>query len=205
MKKLLIGFGLVLLSCNSNSHKKETVVEMGSNKEIKSVEICNCDSLLKNEEGLMTLNQQPFTGICELYYPNSSTKYMSQQLLDGEVNGSIFYYDKDGNVILEEEYVKGKKIGEKDEILHVNCKELVAKENEREGKIYYYSEKPFTGSCEDYYPNSDQVYLVSNYKNGKLNGYTTYFNKDGSVLIMNKYENNNIVSEFTTSMSEIEK
>lgn len=191
------------MSCNNS--KKDTVVEMGANKEVTSVKSCHCDSLTKNNDGLMVLNNQPFTGVCELYYPNSTTKYMTQQLLDGEINGSIFYYDKDGNVILEEEYVKGKKIGEKDEILQVNCKELVPKKNGNEDKIYYYNDKPFTGTCQDFYPNSDQVYLVSSYKNGKLNGYTTYFNKDGSVLIMNKYENNVVVSEFTTSMSEIEK
>jgi antitoxin component YwqK of YwqJK toxin-antitoxin module len=192
-----------MLSCQNN--KKDTVVEMGSNKELKMIQSCNCDSLTKNKDGLFILNNKLYTGTCELYYPNSNEKYMTKQLLDGQVNGSIFYYDKNGNIILEEEYVKGKKTGNKDELLMVNCKELIVKENDEGEKIYYLNDRPFSGTCEDYYPQSNQTYIISNYKDGKLNGYTTYFNKDGTTLIMNKYEDNQVVYEFTTSMSEIEQ
>lgn len=204
MKKIFVALSLFFfIACQQ--HKKETVIEMGSNKAVEFTQSCQCDSLVKDKNDVLTLNGKIYTGTCDLYYPNSTDKYLTQQILEGVVNGSIFYYDRDGNVILEEEYVKGKKIGEKDEILSVNCKELLAKPNVEGEKIYYYNEKPFTGMCQDFYPESDQVYLVSNYKNGKLNGYTTYFNKDGSVLIMNKYEDNQVVSEYTTSMSEIEE
>lgn len=205
MKNLIFSFSLTLLIMSCKNDKKAPLIEMGSNKEIETLQNCNCDSLTKNEDGTLLLNNKIYTGTCELFYPNSTQKYMVQQILDGQVNGSIFYYDKNGTVILEEEYVKGKKIGNKDEILMVNCKDLVSKDNDTGEKIYYYNDKPFTGTCEDYYPESQQTYIVSNYKDGKLNGYTTYFNKDGSTLIMNKYKDNKVVSEFTTSMSEIEK
>jgi antitoxin component YwqK of YwqJK toxin-antitoxin module len=205
MKKIFSSLSIILLVVSCENDKKETVVELGANKEIENIQSCHCDSLTKNKDGLLILNNRPYTGTCELYYPNSTEKYMVQQLLDGQVNGSIFFYDKNGSIILEEEYVKGKKIGNKNELLMVNCKDLVTKKNDENQKIYYYKDKPFSGTCEDYYPETSQTYMVSNYKDGKLNGYTTYFNKDGSTLIMNKYENNQVVSEFTTTMSEIEK
>jgi len=191
----------MLNSCQTT--QKKTEVELGANKGIEDVQVCHCDSLNMNDRSELMFKGEVFTGVCELYYPNSTNKYVSKQILNGKINGSIFYYDKEGNILVEEEYVNGKKIGEKDQILLVNCKDLSVKEVSNQ-KIYYYNEKPFTGTCQDFYPNSNQAYLVSDYKDGKLNGYTTYFNKDGSVLIMNKYKDNELVSEMTTSFSEIE-
>jgi antitoxin component YwqK of YwqJK toxin-antitoxin module len=168
---------------------------MGSNKSIADTKTIHCDSLSLINDTL-SVDGLPYTGTCYLNYPNSNQKYIEKQLLDGILNGSIFYYDQSGNVILEEFYEKGVKKGTKNEILVVNCKDLKIKEIEEE-PIYYYNDVKFTGTCHDYYPNSEQVYIEKHYKDGMLNGYTTYFNKDGSVLMMSKFEDNKLISEVT--------
>jgi antitoxin component YwqK of YwqJK toxin-antitoxin module len=54
--------------------------------------------------------------------------------------------------------------------------------------IYKLDDVPFTGRCEKFYENSNQLYMESSYKKGILDGYTIYYNRDGSTILMEKYE-----------------
>ncbi len=201
MKKVFVILGLLSfsISCEQSGQKYE--VEIGANLKTDEEITCNCDELEKNDQNLFEFNGDLFTGLCEQSYPNSDEKYMTKQFLEGKVHGSIFYYSQSGEVILEEEYVGGDKVGEKGEILQVNCKALTKKEVDGQN-LFFYNDKLFTGSCKDFYPNSEQTYVETYYKDGMLDGFSTYFNKDGSVLIMQKFEKNILVKEYATSMIE---
>ena len=64
-------------------------------------------------------------------------------------------------------------------------------------KKHYLNNSLYTGKCSDNFPNSDQVYLEANYKDGLLHGYTIYYQKDGKVLMIHNYENGEIIKEIT--------
>jgi antitoxin component YwqK of YwqJK toxin-antitoxin module len=59
---------------------------------------------------------------------------------------------------------------------------------------YLLDDIPYTGSCEEYYPDMNQLYMRINYRDGILQGYSSYFNKDGSTLLIQKYENGELIS-----------
>lgn len=170
-------------------------IELGVNKQSEVMETCNCDSLLSEGDLLKTKSNKVFTGTCYLNYPNSDQRYIEKQILEGKIHGNVTYYDKNDNVLLEEVYVDGQQ--DKNESF-CNCADLVKKESGGEQK-FFLNNKPFTGTCEDYFPNSDQVYLQATYKSGNLDGFVNYFSKNGEVIMMQKYENGEFLKDILPS------
>ena len=195
-------FSIVVLffcffSCESNQQKTE--VELGDNKEIDiDIVTCNCDSLKLNKNNKLTFNNNVFTGICELNYPETEQKYIDKQIVEGEVLGKVSYYSKLGEFLYAEVYNKGKLKSDGQNIHNCNCSELTIKTEDGVNKNYLQNNL-FTGTCEDFYPNSKQVYIESTYKNGLLDGYTTYFNKNGSTIYMQKYKVGQLLKEIYPS------
>jgi len=194
MKKFI--FSLItlffLIACNSNQTKTE--VELGTNNESDISESCYCDSLKKNLENRLELNHKLYSGSCFSNYPNSKQKYIEKQIFEGKYHGKITYYDKNGKKLYSETYNKGESLGDLEHQPNCNCNDIKLKD-ENGIKKYYYKDVLYTGKCSDYYPNTNQVYLESNYQNGLLHGFTIYYQKDGKVLMIHDYENGKIIKE----------
>lgn len=79
-------------------------------------ETCDCEELEKFEraDGIVIHKyfNDPFTGYCKRFYPApyEDKVYLEAQYKNGKLHGSTIMYDKSGNIILEEKYVKGEKI-----------------------------------------------------------------------------------------------
>lgn len=188
MKNLFLSaLTLIFFACNSSSEPQKTEVEMGNNMESDITAICNCDELEENDEKLLQLNGTIYTGNCFLNYPNSDEKYIEKQILNGKVHGKIAYFDKNGGLLFEETYNDGNLVGDLENSSVCDCSDIVLDKSDGTPK-YYLNDILYTGSCEDYYPNSEQLYLESNYKDGQLDGFTIYYQKDGSVLMMQNYK-----------------
>jgi len=115
--------------------------------------------------------------------------------MNGRLHGKVSYFDREGNILIEEMYENGKqkRMGGTDESISCKCDELtISKMNGY--SVYKLDNVPFTGTCQKHYENSAQVYMECNYKNGLLHGYTQYFNKDGSSIILEKYEHGELIT-----------
>lgn len=187
---------LLLLSCNMNGNEDTTQIELGENKEVDLSLQCHCDSLIIDTLGILSYHSEIFSGICFSTYPNSDQKYIEKEILKGEYHGKVTYFDKQGKELYSETYNKGEAMGDLENQPGCNCMELEMKDENGANK-YYLNQTIYTGKCTDNFPNSDQVYLESNYKNGLLHGYTIYYTKDGKVLMMHNYENGEIIKEIT--------
>jgi len=185
---------LTISACNSNSNSIE--VELGENKEIDMSALCNCDSLTLSSENLLILNLKTYTGKCFSNYPNTDQKYIEKEILKGEYHGKITYFNKQGKLLYSETYSKGESLGDLDNQPDCNCMDIVMKD-ENGIKKHYFKNSLYTGKCTDNFPNSNQAYLESNYKDGLLHGYTIYYMKNGKVSIMHNYENGKIIKEIT--------
>ena len=47
---------------------------------------------------------------------------------------------------------------------------------------------PFTGTCQSYYPDAEQVYMEAIYENGFLEGRSTFYDQDGKMLYTEVYK-----------------
>ncbi len=183
----------ILISCQSDQ-SNENQVELGESKSAEVVASCQCDELVKSDKDVYLLNGDPYTGNCIILYQNSDKKYIEKQYLEGKMNGEVIYYDQAGNVIYRENYVQGEyKKDLATENIHCNCKVLTKETVNNQTKLYYKGQL-FTGTCSDQYLNSDQDYIKSSYKNGLLDGYKTYYTKDGTILYQEKYQSNTLVT-----------
>ena len=180
--------GLLVVSCSSEQN--EILTDQGSVMQTDDMDTCLCNELAIDSAGIHTKKNELYTGICFENYPNSDKKYIEKSLLKGKPHGKIVYYDQQGAVLFEEIYKEGekKRSGEL-EVIECDCSELELVESSLPGVSdrYFLDEMPFTGSCSKYYPESDQIYMDVNYTAGELNGATTYYNKDGSVMYIEKY------------------
>jgi len=196
MKKILLNLSLILLITACNSNQDTTQVELGENKEVDMSAECNCDSLKTDTTGVLILESEVFSGKCYSNYPNSSQKYIEKEILKGEYHGKVSYFDKQGNLLYSETYSKGESMGDIENQPNCNCMDIEMKD-ENGVKKHYFNSSLYTGKCSDNFPDTDQVYLEANYKNGLLHGYTIYYKKDGQVLMMHNYENGEIINEIT--------
>lgn len=79
-------------------------------------EVCKCDSLEirtdENDKEFRYYFDEPYTGICEKYYPGEdSTKlYIKESFYEGLRDGEMIVYDREGNEITKERYKAGKKV-----------------------------------------------------------------------------------------------
>ena len=192
----LIFSGFIFLSllqaCGGGANEKNKgFTETGEMKESEFLDTCQCKNLESDSTGIYYKNGKKFTGICLDYYPGTTDKYIEQNLLNGQLHGKVTYFGKEGEVLIEEIYENGqkKRSGEVD-VLNCACTELTKEETHVPQVPYRYllDNIPYTGSCHEYYPESDQIYVEMNYKDGLLDGHMVYYNKDGSTLMIEKYE-----------------
>tara|TARA_B100000809_G_C15018442_1_gene487551 strand:+ start:250 stop:849 length:600 start_codon:yes stop_codon:yes gene_type:complete len=195
MKYILVLFLFITLISCENSKDTKVSVELGENKEFVNLPSCHCDSLILNETEKLVLLETIFTGTCFLNYPQADQKYIEKQILDGLIHGKISYFDKTGELLFEEVYNKGKLLTNAENKSRCNCMDLIMKDGENNFKKNYLNESLFTGTCEDFFPNTNQLYLESNYKNGLLHGFTVYYQKDGSVLMMQNYKDGVLIED----------
>lgn len=187
-------FLVVLVSCSGRRNKE--IVDDGNILSVSEQDTCECDNLKTDSLGIFLKDDLPYTGVCYSNYPDMDVKYIEKELLEGKLHGKVVYYSKNGEVILEEVYEYGaqKRAGDFD-ALECECTELKLTNNEQTGITrYYLDDIPFTGKCTKYYPESEQVYIEANYKNGYLNGHTIYYAKDGSTLYFEVYESGVLVN-----------
>lgn len=189
---LIIPISLLFAGCGESEPKQESGnLDSGTVKQSGMLDTCACSDLDIDSSGNHLLKESIFTGICVENYPETNVKYIEKNILNGKLHGKIRYFDKNGEVILEEVYEAGSKKRSGDvESLTCSCSELDKIETPgiSSGPVMYVLDDiPFTGTCREYYPESDQVYMEVNYRKGLVHGFTTYYKKDGSTLLIEKY------------------
>lgn len=191
---LLPIFLLLLVSCGDAS-EKSTPEGSSAIAEQTLGDTCDCSILQIDSLGNHLLEGKPFTGTCVSYYAGSENKYLEKNILNGLLHGKIEYFDKTGESLLQEFYENGvqKRSGNEENGLTCDCSELQI-QTVQNTSVYKLDDVPFTGKCEKYYENSSQLYRESSYKNGLLEGYTVYYNRDGSTILMEKYERGELTS-----------
>jgi len=196
MKALTLVFLSVifLVSCGGNK-ADSNLIEQGNILMSESLDTCLCDSLTKDSSGIFFQGDALFTGVCIYNYPNSDKKYMVKGILGGKLHGKVVYYDQQGKILMEEVYDNGTKKRTGDGApLVCDCSELEKKK--LSGELisrWFLDEIPYSGKCLKKYPESDQTYLESAYKNGLREGYTIYFDQQGNTLYMEKYEKGDLI------------
>lgn len=187
MRSSLVIGCLILVGCSGTNDKPK--VEAGEMLTTSSVDTCNCEELIDSSK-VFYMNDIPFTGVCIHNYPASEQAYMIKGILNGKLHGKVKYYDKQGQLIMEELYDMGNnKRNSQNAPINCDCSELVIKSIPNEPiKRSFLDEIPFTGTCTKYYPGTQQKYMDVKYESGILNGFTTYYDKTGNVLYMEKYE-----------------
>lgn len=184
---------LFLVSCSGEQTSTETTENSTSESTLDNT--CDCNTLAIDSLGNHFLNDKPFTGTCISYYDQSDSKYLEKNILNGRLHGKVEYYSRTGEMILQEFYEDGKqkRSGGTDGASTCDCSELIIQEVQGMS-VYKLDNAPFSGKCQKYYSGESQIYMESSYKNGLLNGYTIYYNRDGSTILMEKYENGELVS-----------
>lgn len=195
MRHLFIfSFPFLLLACGgSNNETTESGDSTISEHGVQ--ESCDCKEISIDSAGMHLKGGEIYTGACVSYYEGSENKYIEKNILSGKLHGKVSYFDKGGELLFEEVYENGElKKNLADEGSQVcDCTELEIK-TVQGMSVYTLGEVPFTGKCEKFYEGTKQLYMESNYKDGLLEGYTTYFNKDGSTILMEKYERGELSS-----------
>lgn len=181
---------ILLFSCSQELSKEE--IENRIKKRdftvYKELPSCSCNDL-EEIEGLYYREDSLYTGNCFLNYPNLDQKYEIRQLFLGELHGNRIILSPKGDTISRNEYKKGdvfrENVGE--ETCH--CDDLEKFERADGVVIHKYFNDPFTGTCQRFYPapNDDKIYLEAAYENGKLHGVTKMFDKNGDVILKEKY------------------
>ncbi len=191
--KYLILFSISLfLFYSCGSEQEENLVEEGDVLITNFVDTCDCATLSIDSLGTYFEEETAYTGVCIGYYPESNSKYVEKNLLEGLLHGNVTYFDKSGEVLIEEIYENGKpKRSGKAEVLECECSELNQKKasDPRYPVKFSLDDIPFTGKCKSYYPETEIIYMESNYLNGYLEGYTTFYNRDSSKMYMEYYRN----------------
>lgn len=193
IKKItILALPILIFSCGETTQEN-----LSPDKNISATtgDTCDCNELDIDSSGLHQKDEKPFTGTCISYYENTDSKYLEKNLLNGKLHGEVDYYDKSGNIILTEFYENGvakRNVGS--DVSNIcDCSELEIKVVQGYS-VYQLDNVPYTGKCEKKYPDSDQLSMESNYKNGLLEGYTLYYDKSGNTILMEKYEQGELVS-----------
>jgi hypothetical protein len=192
---VLIFVSFLFDSCDSQN--EETVnSDSGTFKQSEILDTCLCNDLDEDSLGNHLMKEELYTGICVEYYPGTETKYIEKSLLDGKMHGQMILYDKQGEKLAEETYEEGiKKRDGEVEILNCDCSELVQNKTSVPGvgTVFFLDDIPYTGTCNSYYPETDIKYMEINYKSGVPDGRTYYYDKEGSVLYIENYENGELI------------
>lgn len=195
---LIVPFFLFfVLACGgSDSSGNSSTESTGKVMQSEFLDTCQCTELEMDSTENYFKEGKLYTGICLDFYPTTTDKYVEKNLLNGRLHGKLTYYSRDGSVLIEEIYENGtkKRSGEVD-VLKCACSEL-EKEATHIPQVPFRFKLdgiPYTGKCEELYPESSQIYVSRNYKDGIPDGHTVYYNRDGSTMIIEKYENGILV------------
>lgn len=190
---LLSGLIYLLIGCGADSANEAS--SENSNQAINSGDTCDCQELIIDSLGTHWLNEKEYTGVCLSYYDQSDLVYLEKNILQGKLHGAVNYYDKNGEILLTEFYENGsqKRSAGSDGSQVCNCNSLEIQKVQGMS-VYKLEGVPFTGKCEKYYESMSQISMESSYENGLLNGYTIYYQRDGSTILMEKYEMGELVS-----------
>ncbi|MEO9533007.1 MAG: hypothetical protein ABJG68_00030 [Crocinitomicaceae bacterium] len=200
--RYIIALSLVfgVLSCGSESDQIPPATNnSGTVMQSSLMDTCFCAELDVDSTGVFYKKEAKYTGMCIENYPETEIKYIEKSLLEGRLHGKIKFFDKQGNVLIEEIYENGdKKRSGEVEILDCDCSELTLKVSTTPGipNRYYLDDIPYTGTCHEFYPGIDQKYMEVSYKQGVHHGRTTYFNKDGSTMYSEKYEKGELTNTY---------
>ncbi|MEX1001287.1 MAG: hypothetical protein WDZ35_04155 [Crocinitomicaceae bacterium] len=197
MREVGLIFIVAFLFACGTEESSEIQTDSGSLMQSDELNHCFCNELVTDSSGIYSLNDSLYTGVCVEYYPNTEDKYIEKNILSGKIHGKVIYYDRSGEVLFEEIYKEGnKKRSGENEVLNVDCSELEKIEATipNAPNRYLLDGIPYTGSCEERYPESNQVYMTHHYKNGVLNGRSIYYKRDGSTLYIEKYEMGQLVN-----------
>lgn len=189
---------ILMFSCSGNNEAADsTELDSGSMMQSQELDTCLCNDLDVDTMGIHYYKEETYTGVCVEYFPGSEEKYLEENLLNGQVHGRVIYYDREGQVLLEEIYEEGvrKRSGDVD-VLHCDCSELELVESNMQqvANRHVLDGIPYSGTCDKYYSDSDQIYMSVSYKDGLLNGRTIYYNRDGSTMLIEKYEIGELIS-----------
>ncbi len=200
MKPFLF-FLIVTFVYSCSNTQEEDIVEDGTVLSTAQLDSCDCGDLIIDSSGFYIDSAEGtvFTGVCTDYYPNSTDKYIEKNILEGQLHGNVVYFDRNGKVLMEEVYQEGnRKRSGKVDFLVCDCTELekVPNPDPQLPNRFFLDEIPYTGKCEQSYPESAQIYLESSYKDGLLDGTSKYYNHDGSVLYMEQYIKGILVKTF---------
>lgn len=188
MKTCLLCLPFLLLACGGEADEK--TLQGSENISAQTLaDTCDCNELQVDSTGKHLLEGSPFTGTCVSYYEGAATKYLEKNMLNGMLHGKVEYFDKNGESLLQEFYENGtqKRSGNAETGLTCDCSELEI-QTVQNVSVYKLDDVPFTGKCEKRYENSTQLYMESSYKNGLLDGYTVYYDRNGATILMEKYE-----------------
>lgn len=191
----LIFTAVVMVACGGEKQDGSEFIVQGEMASVALQDTCSCDDLIEDENGNTFLDTAIYTGVCRLNYPNTEIQYMTKDYMNGQLHGEVTYFDREGNVLVEEIYVNGsKKRSGEGAPISCDCSELEQKMVVGESQpIFLLDGLPFTGVCNEKYPNSDQTYIEIHYDNGLRNGFATYFDKMGNSMFTEKYEDGVLV------------
>jgi hypothetical protein len=191
MRRLLgLLFCLILFAQCNNNKSDVDLIQQGEMMNSPAQDTCLCDDILVDSLGVFTQDDTLFTGVCILNYPNTDLKYVVKGILNGSLHGTVTYYDKMGNILVEEVYVDGEKKRTGDRApLVCDCSELTQSTDPGETiKRSFLDEIPYNGKCIKRYAGMDQIYMEVDYKSGLLDGFTIFYDKVGDTMYMEKYE-----------------
>jgi len=181
---------LLIFSCTQELSQEEVEKRIKSRdfSVFKDLSSCSCNEL-KEAEDLYYKDDSLYTGNCYLNYPNLDQKYEIRQLYKGELYGNRIILSPKGDTLSQSEYKKGDLFRENIGKETCDCEELEKFERADGVVIHKYFNDPFTGVCQRFHPgsNNKKVYLEAQYENGKLHGSTKIYDKNGSLILEEKY------------------
>ena len=187
---LVLIVSVILFSQCGGNTDEVNLIEEGTMMNSPAQDTCSCDDLALDSLGVFTNNDTLYTGVCVLTYPGTDMKYVVKGIMNGALHGAVTYYDKAGNVLVTETYQDGRKKRTGDGApLDCDCTELDIKSSPGESITRsFLDDIPFTGKCNEKYPESNQVYMEVDYKSGLLDGYSVFYDKAGNTMYMERYE-----------------
>jgi len=122
------------------------------------------------------------SGVFKTYHDNgelSEIGYYKNNKLDGVYKS----FTGDGSLLNDYIYLKGK--------LHGICKTYFLGKIANKNTMYYGKKN---GECVEYYPSSEQIRLICNFKNDKKHGKMEKFNKEGKLVFSSIYSEDDLIS-----------
>lgn len=186
---------LNLASCELNHETIEQEIRSGNYEIYKELPRCECGELTENGDGLLMLNESTlFTGTCIRYYPKTDIIMEERQILNGKYYGYFFIYDLDSRLMTKTLYKDGFLLSAKGEnAKQCACADLKDYTDSTTGVTYkIFNDEYFTGTCSNYYEDSI-IALTAEFRAGLNHGELRIYDKDGNLIISEKYDDGELV------------